>query len=74
MGANQASQFKQSNLTEEQKTRLDQGKPILIYDGIKITKNPKTGKFQGVPEEWAKNYDIPISIDYNKLVKTKKMP
>ena len=41
MGANQ---FKDAKLTPEQKQRLDQGKPVLICDGIKITKNPKTGK------------------------------
>jgi hypothetical protein len=74
MGANHIGQFKEANLTPEQKIKFDQGKPIHICDGIKITKNPKTGKLEGVPEEWAKNYDLPISIDYNKLVKTQKLP
>ncbi len=49
MGQNQYHQFKEGNLTQEQKNKLQQGKPILICDGIKITKNPKTGKFEGVP-------------------------
>ena len=39
--------------------------------GIKITKDPKTGKLCGIPEEWAKSYDLPMDIDYNKTVKTK---
>lgn len=44
-----ASQIRESNLTAEQREKLEKGKPILICDGIKITKNPKTGKFEGVP-------------------------
>lgn len=44
-----ASQYKAANLTPEQQEKLDQGKPVLICDGIKITKNSKTGKLEGVP-------------------------
>ena len=39
--------------------------------GIKITKDPKTGKLCGIPEEWAKGYDLPMDIDHTKTVKTK---
>jgi hypothetical protein len=39
------SQFKEANLTAEERYKLDQGKPILVCGGIKITKNVKTGKF-----------------------------
>lgn len=39
-----ASQYKEANLTAEQKEKLEQGKPIFVCNGIKITKNPKTGK------------------------------
>lgn len=41
--------------------------------GVKITKNPITGKLEGVPEEWVKNYDLPMNIDYTKTVKTKHL-
>lgn len=41
--------------------------------GVKITKNPITGKLEGVPEEWVKNYDLPMNIDMNKTVKTKHL-
>ena len=44
MGAKQMGQFREADLTAEQKLKLQQGKPIHICDGIKITKNPKTGK------------------------------
>lgn len=41
MGQNQ---FKNPILSDNQKKKLDEGKPVFLYDGIKITKNPKTGK------------------------------
>jgi len=41
--------------------------------GVKITKNPITGKLEGVPEEWVKNYDLPMNIDTNKTVKTRNL-
>ena len=40
---------------------------------MKITKNPITGKLEGVPEEWVKNYDLPMNVDMNKTVKTKHL-
>lgn len=41
--------------------------------GVKITKNPITGKLEGVPEEWVKNYDLPMNIDFSKTVNTKHL-
>ena len=41
--------------------------------GVKITKNPVTGKLEGVPEEWVKNYELPMNIDMNKVVRTKHL-
>lgn len=41
--------------------------------GVKITKNPITGKLEGVPEEWVANYDLPMNIDETKTVKTKHL-
>lgn len=41
--------------------------------GVKITKNPITGKLEGVPEEWVNNYDLPMNIDETKTVKTKHL-
>jgi len=37
-------------LTYEEQIRLDSGKPVMFEGGIKITKNPKTGLLEGVPE------------------------
>jgi hypothetical protein len=39
----------QPKLSEEEKKKLDAGKPILLPGGIKIVKNPITGKLEGVP-------------------------
>ena len=57
--------------TEQHKKKLDRGEPVLFGEGVKITKDPKTGKLVGVPEQWVKNYDLPIDIDTTKTVKTK---
>ena len=62
---------KAPKLTEEDKRKLDAGEPVLMGSGIKITKDPKTGKLCGIPEEWAKGYDLPMDIDHTKTVKTK---
>lgn len=37
-------------LTEEHKKKLDKGEPIFLSSGVKITKDPKTGKLLGVPD------------------------
>ena len=37
------------NLTEDQKQKLETGKPILLPGGIKISKNNLTGLLEGVP-------------------------
>lgn len=42
--------------------------------GIKILKNKETGLLEGVPAEWANNYELPFNIDYKKLGSTKEMP
>lgn len=44
------SKFDPSRLSEEQRKKLDDGKPLQPMPGVKITKNPKTGKLEGVPE------------------------
>ena len=36
-------------LTAEERQKLDNGKPVLLPGGVKITKNPRTGKLEGVP-------------------------
>lgn len=64
----------QPKLTEDQQKKLDSGKPILLPGGIKILKNKDTGLLEGVPEEWANNYELPFNIDYKKLGSTKEMP
>jgi len=64
----------QPKLSEDQKKKLEAGKPILLPGGIKIHKNKETGLLEGVPAEWAKNYELPYKIDYNKLEDTKQLP
>lgn len=66
--------YPQKKLTEEQKAKLESGKPVYLEDGIKVTFNKETGEYEGVPEEWVKNYDLPIKINHSKLVKTKHLP
>ena len=61
----------QPKLSEEQQQKLESGKPILLPGGIKIHKNDLTGLLEGVPEEWANNYELPYKIDYKKLERTK---
>lgn len=59
------------HLTKEQQNKLDSGKPVLFEGGIKIIKNKDTGLLEGVPAEWANNYDLPYKIDKNKVLSTK---
>jgi hypothetical protein len=61
-------------LTEDEKKRLDDGKPIIFEGGVRIKKNKLTNEYEGIPEEWVKTYDLPIKIDYNKMSKTKHLP
>ena len=61
-------------LTEEQREKLESGKPVVLEGGIRITKNKNTGECEGIPVEWAKAYDLPIKIDHNKTIKTKHLP
>ena len=42
--------------------------------GISITKNPITGKLEGVPEKWALNHDFDNPIDFEKLIDSKILP
>ncbi len=62
------------SLTPEEQKKLESGKPILLPGGIKIVKNKTTNLLEGVPKEWAKNYELPYQIDYNKLTSTENMP
>ena len=41
---------KPPKLTEQDKKKLNDGGVLLMGSGIKITKDPKTGKLCGVPE------------------------
>lgn len=45
-----------------------------MVGGVKIIKNKETGEYEGVPKEWVDNYDLPIKINLNKLIKTKNLP
>lgn len=64
----------QPKFSQEDLKKLDNGKPILLAGGIKIVKNKDSGLLEGVPEEWAKNYELPFQIDYKKLGSTKQLP
>ncbi len=73
MGGENQKAFDPNQLTAEERQKFNEGKPLMPMPGVKITKNPITGKLEGVPEEWVKNYDLPMSIDYNKTVATKHL-
>jgi hypothetical protein len=60
MGQKQSRQFDVNSLSAEERKKLEEGKPLQPIPGVKIVKNPKTGKLEGVPEEWVKNYDLPM--------------
>ena len=40
----QGSKFDPTKLTKEEKEKLESGKPLMPAPGIKITRNPVTGK------------------------------
>lgn len=61
-------------LTEDEKKKLEEGKPVLLPGGIRIKKNEITDEYEGIPEEWVKEYDLPIKVDRSKTIKTKKLP
>jgi hypothetical protein len=46
----------------------------LVQQGIKIRKNPHTGRLEGVPQEWADKFNLPFDIDRNKTVSTHDLP
>ncbi len=48
------SKFDPNKLSLEDKRRFEEGKPLAPVPGISLRKNPKTGKIEGFPEEWAK--------------------
>jgi hypothetical protein len=61
-------------LTQEEQARLEEGKPVILEGGVRIKKNQITGEYEGIPEEWAKNYDLPIKVNLGKTMKTKHLP
>ena len=65
------SKFDPRRLSQDDRNKLEDGKPITPIPGVKITKDPKTGKLIGVPQEWARNYELPIPVDMERTVKTK---
>lgn len=44
MGGKNSKAFDPDRLTEEERKKLEEGKPLQPIPGVKITKNPKTGK------------------------------
>lgn len=61
-------------LSAEEQLRLEEGKPVVFEGGVRIKKNPLTGEYEGIPEEWARNYDLPIKVNRDKTIKTKNFP
>lgn len=45
----------------------------MVSEGVKVRRNPATGKLEGLPEEW-KNYNVALDVDESKMVSYKKMP
>lgn len=73
MGGDNQKIFDPNSLSQEERSKFEAGKPLQPMPGVKITKNPVTGKLEGVPEEWVKNYDLPMNIDMSKTVRTKHL-
>lgn len=73
MGNENQKIFDPNQLTPDEKDKFEKGRPLMPMPGVKITKNPVTGKLEGVPEEWVNNYELPMNIDMNKVVKTKHL-
>lgn len=44
MGGENQKIFDPNQLTQEEKQKFEQGKPLMPMPGVKITKNPVTGK------------------------------
>jgi hypothetical protein len=42
--------FDPKKLSEEDKKKLEEGRPVMVSEGIKVKKNPVTGKLEGVPK------------------------
>lgn len=63
-----------THLTQEEKKKLEQGKPIQIKKGVSIQYNRETGEFEGVPKGWASNPNIPLKANLNTVIKTDKFP
>lgn len=74
MGNDSPQKFDPNALSAEDRHKLDSGKPLTPIPGVKITKNPITGKYEGVPKEWVDNYGNFINVDQNKMVSTKHLP
>ena len=49
MGPKNSKSFDPTRLSAEERKKLDDGKPLQPIPGVKIVKNPKTGKLEGVP-------------------------
>ena len=49
MGNENQKIFDPNQLTADEKNKFDQGRPLMPMPGVKITKNPVTGKLEGVP-------------------------
>jgi hypothetical protein len=73
MGGENQRIFDPNELTEEDRKRLESGKPFHPLPGVSITKNPVTGQLEGVPEEWVKNYELPMNVDLTKTIETKHL-
>ena len=73
MGNGESVEKRRPNISYEDRCKLESGKPINFTGGVSIRLNPQTGKLEGMPEEWVKNYDLPMNIDMGKTVKTKHL-
>lgn len=58
-------------LSQDERSKLESGKPVNFTGGVCIRLNPQTGKLEGMPEEWVKNYELPVPVDESKMVRTK---
>jgi len=66
---NNPSKFDPTKLSKEDQEKLKEGKPLTPIQGVKIVRNPVTGKYEGIPREWVEGVEgFPVDVDMSKTV------
>lgn len=55
--------FSSVSASEHDKSEISSLEQVtLVQQGIKIRKNPLTGRLEGVPQEWCEKFNLPFEI------------